>query len=312
MKSLQLPDTAHEEADPGTRSLAGVAVILLNWNGLDDTLECIHSLLELDYPDFDILVVDNGSSEDPEAAIGKLPRTTLIKTGDNYGFCKGNNIGIEAASRSRYKYCWILNNDTVVEPDALGILVNFLGMHPGCNAVTNRINYAYDRNSCWFAGGTIRAGVPSHRLISSGQPSGDSSMAVSDFLSGCSFLAKTETLMQLGGFDENYFCYMEDIDLSLRIKALGGDLGYSEEAIIYHKVSRSTGHHSPLKVYYKGRNFIYYCKKFSLGSSVLIKHFARSARLVLVLLIRNHDIRAAISLVRGIFHGLIGRTGRYG
>ncbi len=312
MKSPQVIEASCEEVGAGTRPLARVAVILLNWNGLDDTLECIHSLLEQDYPDFDVFVVDNGSSEDPEAAIGKFPRTTLIKTGSNYGFCRGNNIGIEAASRSGYQYCWILNNDTVVEPDALGILVGFLEKHPACNAVTNRINYAYDRNSCWFAGGTIRAGVPSHRLVSSAQPSGNASMVVSDFLSGCSFLAKTGTLMDLGGFDENYFCYMEDIDLSLRIKALGGDLGYSEEAVVYHKVSRSTGHHSPLKVYYKGRNFIYFCKKFSLGNGVLIKHFARSARLVFVLLIRNHDIRAAISLVRGIFHGLIGRTGRYG
>ena len=160
MKSLQVIDAAGEEVDLSIRPVAEVAVILLNWNGLDDTIECVHSLLEQDYPDFHIFVVDNGSLVDPEAAIGKFPRTTLIKTGDNYGFCRGNNIAIDAAWRLRCKYCWILNNDTVVESDALSILVGFLKKHPECNAVTNRMNYANDRNSCWFAGGTIRADVP--------------------------------------------------------------------------------------------------------------------------------------------------------
>ncbi len=187
---------------------AGVAVILLNWNGLSDTLECIRSLLEQDYVNFNIFVVDNGSLEDPESTIGQLPRTTLIKAGSNLGFCRGNNLGIETASNAHFKYCWILNNDTIVERDALRVLVEFLDGNPKCNAVTNRINNADDRESCWFAGGTICAGVPSHRMDFIGHPKSDVNAGKTDFLSGCSFLSKTETLMRLGRFDEIYFCYM--------------------------------------------------------------------------------------------------------
>lgn len=143
-----------------------------------------------------------------------------------------------------------------MDPRALSILVEFLERNLECNAVTNRINYANERGMCWFAGGIIRAGVPSHKVGSCEQLESSADQGGSDFLSGCSFLSRTETLIQLGGFDENYFCYMEDVDLSLRIRSLGGELGYAEEAIVYHKVSRSTGHHSPLKVYYKSRNFI--------------------------------------------------------
>ncbi len=311
VQSRQAWGSAHDHANLIMSQLAGVAVILLNWNGLSETLECIHSLLDQDYANFIIFVVDNGSFEDPEAAVADLPRTTLIKAGSNLGFCRGNNLAIETAAKANFKYCWILNNDTIVEPDALRILVEFLERSPGCNAVTNRINYADDRKSCWFSGGIICAGVPSHRVDLLGHPKPDANAGKTDFLSGCSFLSKTQTLMRLGGFDANYFCYMEDVDLSLRIKALGGDLGYTDEAIVYHKVSRSTGHRSPLKVYYKTRNFIYFCRKFSLGTRVLVNHFARSARLFLTLLIKNHDIKAAASLLRGIYDGLVGRTGGY-
>src|SRR5688572_11047729 len=115
------------------------AIVLLNWNGLDDTVECLNSLRELLCQDYTPIVVDNASDENL-APIEAIPNVVLIRNPDNFGFSKGNNIGIRAAAELGCEYCWILNNDTLVHPESLSRLVDFMDRNPGIGAVTNRIN----------------------------------------------------------------------------------------------------------------------------------------------------------------------------
>src|SRR5512136_2486548 len=100
--------------------LPSVAVIVLNWNGTDDTLECLSSLALLDYPHCEIIVVDNGSQPSPRQVITReFPLVTYIETGTNLGYAGGNNVGIRHALAVGHAYVFVLNNDTIVERDVL-------------------------------------------------------------------------------------------------------------------------------------------------------------------------------------------------
>ena len=101
-------------------NLPSVAVIVLNWNGTQDTLECLHSLSSIDYPRFEIVVVDNGSTPSPrETFLKQFPTITYIETCLNLGYAGGNNVGLQHALGAGHDYAFVLNNDTVVEPDVL-------------------------------------------------------------------------------------------------------------------------------------------------------------------------------------------------
>lgn len=286
-----------------------VAIVLLNWNGLQDTLECLSSLASLLYKAYQVIVVDNHSDEDLSLMVERYPEVTLIRNADNYGFCQGNNIGINRAAALGLEYCWILNNDTQVSPDCLGKLVAVLDNDEKIAAVTNRIDYYDDRTVSWFTGGIFENGLPTHRgyfqpLIE------DNESFATEYLSGCSFLARTEVLKTLDGFDESYFCYVEDVDLSLRIRALGLKIAYAGDAIIWHKVSRSSGMESPAKLYYKHRNMLYFMKKFNKPIWSRVRWWLLSIRYVFSLLLKHRDARAAYYLGRGLFDALRGHRGR--
>ena len=290
--------------------MSRVAIILVNWNGLQDTLACLASLEMQSYRDFTVIVVDNDSRDDPSVITKDYPAVVLIRNGDNLGFCGGNNVGIRRAAALGAEYCWILNNDTEVAPDCLGRLVDALDCDAGIAAVAHPIMYDNDRGLHWFAGGEFRNGLPGHLGYKELKTSVDIGEGTTEYLTGCSFLARTGVLQELEGFDENYFCYVEDVDLSMRIRANGYRIGYVSEAIVWHKVSRSTGIRSPIKLYYKTRNMLYFLTKFQRPARVKLRWGFSSARFVVSLLLKHRRPKAAWSIVRGLVHGLTGRMGR--
>ena len=106
-------------------SLPKVAVIILNWNGKEDTLECLASVKKLDYSNYEIVLVDNGSVDDSVDAISKqYPDMTLLQTGENLGYAGGNNVGIRWALEQGADYILLLNNDTIVAADLLSAFIN--------------------------------------------------------------------------------------------------------------------------------------------------------------------------------------------
>lgn len=302
--------------DPGSASLGSkhgsaipeVAIIVLNWNGLADLRECLASLMKLDYPRFRIVVVDNDSMEDVTPISNEYPDITLLRNARNLGYAAGNNVGIEYAGQLGCEFCWILNNDTAVEEKSLSWLVRALIDHPDVSAVTNLIVYYDDPSVSWFAGGVFRNGMPGHiGYFEPVQP--QSGLQETAYLSGCSFLARTELLRKVGGFDEAYFCYAEDVDLSLRLRAAGGPLRYVPEAVVQHKVSRSTGNLSPIKLYYKHRNMLYLFRKFRFPWKTRLRWVASSLRFSLSLLIKHRRPAAASALIRAMVHGVTHRMG---
>lgn len=290
--------------------MSRVAIILVNWNGLQDTLECLASLSTQTYRDWTAIVVDNDSRDDPSEIVTRYPNVVLLRNSDNLGFCGGNNVGIRKAAELGAEYSWILNNDTEVAPDCLFHLTEMLDHNASLGAAAHPIIYYDDRRLYWFAGGIFRNGLPAHRGYMKPIDEVDPGQFTTEILTGCSFLVRTHVLQELEGFDENYFCYAEDVDLSMRIKALGYGLGYTPKAVVWHKVSRSTGMRSPIMLYYKHRNMLYFLRKFRRPAVAKLRWWWISVRYILSLLLKYHEPKAAWSLARGLTHGAMGRMGR--
>ncbi len=246
-----------------------VYIILLNWNGLTDTLECLESLRKIDYLNYKVVVVDNGSKNNEAEEIKKnYSGVYLIKNKENKGFAEGNNIGIKLALERKADYILLLNNDTVVSPNFLTILVDFAQRIQNIGAVGPKILY-YDSNKIWFNGGELWwwIGFAKHleRLKENEKSSINEPLEV-DYITGCAMLMKRETIEKVGLLDPVYFVNFEDLDWCWRAKKLGYKHFVVPKSIIWHKVSVSLGKRGTQKIgkfgaYYYARNAIIFAKK---------------------------------------------------
>lgn len=217
-----------------------VAIIIVNWNGKADTLECLASLSADTYVDKQIVVVDNGSCDDSAAAIRvAFPDVMVLETGKNLGFTGGNNAGINFALAQRVDYVYLLNNDTTTEPDALQALVSAAETHPNYGLLTPVTHYYDTPEEVWFAGSQLdlSRGIAFHD--NSRVPARTAEPFQIPWASGCAMLVRADLMRRLGGFDDRYFLNWEDVDLSLRVYGTGSSIGLVPAARIYHKVGRS-------------------------------------------------------------------------
>lgn len=255
-----------------------IATILVNWNGHLDTIECLRSLSECAQasPQLQIapIVVDNGSTNDSVAQIrAAFPDVTLLETGENLGFTGGNNVGIAHALQGEYDYIFLLNNDTTLEPQALNVLVEAAQMHPEYALFSPVIHYFDAPEAVWFGGAKLHLqhGTAFHDF--NANPPREAPVEELAYASGCAMLLSTDVMRQIGGFDDRFYLLWEDVDLSLRVRALGRPLALVPAARIFHKVSRSFTGHSSWARYYYTRNQLLFARTHS-GT-----HYPRLARL---------------------------------
>ena len=242
-----------------------VAVILLNWNGKEDTLECLASVKQLDYTSYEIVLVDNGSTDDSVDAILKQhPDVTLLQTGENLGYAGGNNVGIRWALEQGADYILLLNNDTIVATDLLSAFVSAAKLLPSGSILGAKI-YFYDKpDTLWFAGGRWRSESNSFEHIGYGQPDSDefNHKIEVDYITGCALFANAATFKEIGLLDDTFFLTYEETDWCYRAKAKGHKCIVIPEAKLWHKVSSSFGGaDSPLVNYFMTRNKLLWAKK---------------------------------------------------
>jgi GT2 family glycosyltransferase len=238
--------------------LPKVSIIILNWNQYQDTRECLLSLGKIDYPNYKIILVDNGSCDGSIDKIEKeFPRHVYIRNYKNLGFTGGNNVGIKRALAEGAEYVLLLNNDTEVKPDFLSVMVAAAEKDIRIGVVGPKIYY-YDRpDVIWFAGGKINplTGQTGHIGINQADNVRFDSQKEMEFITGCVFLAKTNVLKKTGLLDEDYFNNYEDVDLSVRIKKAGDKLLYVPQAVVFHKFAKAMGgRFSPFYIYFRVRN----------------------------------------------------------
>ncbi len=249
-----------------------IAAIIVNWNGKQDTANCLDSLKKVRIPPgcaFLPIVVDNGSSDDSVSTIrNKYPEALLVETGENLGFTGGNNRGIEAAIQKGAFYIWLINNDTVVDPHVLSAISKLDSQEIG--AVGSKIYFApnheyhHDRylpkergKVFWYAGGRIDWAnmYASHRGVDEVDHGQYDSVTDTDFITGCSFFVRADTLATVGKLDDAFYLYYEDLDLSIRIKRNGLRTVYDPSSVVWHVNAGSSGKPgNPLQRYYQTRN----------------------------------------------------------
>lgn len=236
-----------------------VDIILVNYNGDKDTIDCVNSLLEIDYNNFEIVIVDNASTTQQELEKLLPSKVVYIKSKENLGFSGGNNLGIEYAVENNADYILLLNNDTVVEKSFLKELVEAAQEHIDAGILTGKILYYDKPNFVWYAGGYMnlnRARIH-HDHIKEKDDFPDNDRTVS-FATGCMMMVPQNVVKEVGLLNDSFFMYSEDAEFCSRIQNAGYKIWYISNAKIYHKVSSSSGGvGSKLSQYYRARNELY-------------------------------------------------------
>ena len=212
-------------------NLPKIFVVILNFNGAATLSTCLSSVFQSDYPNFEVVVVDNNSEDESfEQARLNFSRAHLIKNSKNIGFSKGNNVGIRYALEKFADYVFILNNDAVLEKTTLSSLANTAGANSAAGIISPLILTGNSKH-IWFAGGIIQWNKM--RAIHLTETTSKSPYS-SEYLSGCAMLIKKEVFKKIGLFDERFFLYYEDADLSMRAKKANFDLLIDPSVRIQH------------------------------------------------------------------------------
>lgn len=248
-----------------------VSIVILNWNGWADTIECIRSVQSITYKNYKIVVVDNSSTDSSiEKIKSEYPSLEILLSPSNLGFGGGNNIGISHSIDKGAKYIWLLNNDTIVHENSLGRLVEVAEADDMIGAVGSSISdFKFPYNTQSWGGGRISFlfGRTWH-LKRPGKI---------DYLTAASMLIRSSIIQSVGIFDSKYFMYWEDVDLSIRIKKFGYKLAVADLSRVYHKESVSLGKENPLMdAYYNYSATRFFTKHSKIGIvPILVGSFGR-------------------------------------
>jgi len=237
-----------------------VVVLLLNWNNSRDTNECLESLRGVEYDDWNVIVLDNASTDGSVERIrGRFPEVEIMKLGENLGFAGGNNAGIRAALERGAEYVWLLNNDTTVAPETLRAMVEKAEADPKVGAVGSAIYSAAEpeRLQAW-GGGYVNflLGRSRHYL----RPVPDERIG---FLTAASLLLRRSALESLGLHDDRFFMYWEDADYCFRLRSAGWRLAVAGNSKVWHKEQGSVGKQSALLDTYFNRSAARFFEKNS-------------------------------------------------
>lgn len=243
----------HEPTDS-----AQVTVVIVNWNGRGHLLRCLQAVQQQSFSDFRVLVMDNGSTDGSEQLVAALadPRFTLVALGENLGFARANNLAVARAAHATWVA--LLNPDAFPEPDWLAQLLAAAQRHPQGAAFGSQLLSAQDPNvmdgsgDCYHLSG--RAYARDHGQVRRPQPRPEA-----EIFSPCAAAAlyQRSAWVAAGGMDEDYFCYLEDVDLGFRLRLQGHTAWHVPEAICHHMGSALTGRRSDFTTYHGQRNLVW-------------------------------------------------------
>lgn len=237
--------------------------IVLNWNGKQDTLECLISLRQSNCFGCHIILVDNGSIDGTVDAVrAQFPDVHIILGQSNLGFAEGNNIGIRYALENDAEYVFLLNNDTTIKPLTLMRLIEVAERDPQIGILCPTIVSYVDRTKS-YVGARIywQSGTVSDIEQSPERLPG---VLDTDYAPGCAFLIKTSVIRQIGLLDPYFFAYFEDVDWSLRCRRAGYRVVVVPQATVYHKGTMDqAGRKSPEAEFYFRRNQFLFMRKYA-------------------------------------------------
>ena len=289
-----------------------VAVVIVNWNQRDLLLEAVESVVNSSYADRKVIVVDNASDDGSVDAVRQaFQEVEVIVNDSNLGFADGSNQGLESAVKEEIEYVLFLNNDATLDAEAVARLIDLLERKPEAGAAAPYIFYYDRRDVIWYGGGEVSLwrGRIGHRFLRQKFIADKHKAGTTDYLTGCAFIARTEVLKSLGGFDASIYLYSEDVDLSLKLRKAGWQLWVQPEARAYHRISvTSKGELSPFKAFHRARSNVVIVKRWAewwefptLMVGGLLGGIVISTKLLL-----KGKVKTAISIWRGIINGFLG------
>ncbi len=247
-----------------------LAVVVVNWNGLEDLPDCFRSLGDDRFLDLRIIMVDNGSQDESVVwTRAHHPEIEIIETGENLRWAGGNNVALKMLRDENYQgHILLLNNDTIVPEGSLRRMTDALEDSPEAWAVTPRIYYANNPALIWYDGGLVgqHSGWIRHAGLRKMAGKLDYNRRFIDYGTGCAMMIRHEVLLTVGLLDEGYYFYGEDADFSLRLTKAGGRILHVPRAVVLHKVSASMGGSTPRKAWLRSRSHV----------RLLGKHWPRS------------------------------------
>jgi GT2 family glycosyltransferase len=248
-----------------------VITIIVNYGLPEVTIRCVNSVLEADYRPSNVLLVDNGSTDDSvEILSATFPNLPILTIPKNIGFVGGYNTGISEALKSKASYFFILNNDTTVDREAISSLV-----FSGWDIAIPKILF-YDRpNVIWAAGCHWRKFPPGVVVTGMGKKDGPkySQPHKLQYATGCALLVKRNVLERLKGFDPEYENHVEDYDFFYRLNEAGFQAGYVPKARILHMSAPTQGRTPKKRRWYQARNSVlFYGKKGRFSAFTLYGH----------------------------------------
>ncbi|MBR3511504.1 MAG: glycosyltransferase family 2 protein [Clostridia bacterium] len=289
-----------------------IAIVLVNYNGIQDTKECIESILKSSYNNYKIIVVENNSQdkEHIDSLSAVFPNIYIIKSKENLGFSGGNNLAINYSLTNNFDYILLLNNDTIVDPNMISYLIE--------NANENQITvpkmlYYYEKDLIWYAGGKISkfTGNAKHFKMNSKNTTEVKSCTCT-FATGCCMMINSNIFKKVGLLNEKFFMYCEDTEFCLRLLEKEISIRYIPKAILWHKVSRSTGgSNSFFSTYYITRNRLYYIKMHNKFFSPLAIHFtflSRYVRVIQYYLKKDNNYKAILRAIHDYKKDILGKV----
>lgn len=301
------------------RAPAGPAwhAVVLSWNGRDDTLNCLESLMRVTRSDLAIVCVDNGSTDGSQEAVReRFPHVRLIEAGTNLGYSGGNNLGIRHALEHGARWVILVNNDATVAPDVVDGFDRAARAHPRAGILAGKVYFADRPQTVWFAGQRVSELLGySGRPRGYGRPDGPryNQIGITGRAVGALMAVSREAIEAVGLLDEGLFAYVEDVDLALRVRRAGLEVIFAPDAHAWHRVSASTGGEatSTHTLYYGVRNTVTVLER----RRPLAPLAATARRLVVLTTFSVHaltrsDRLAALRAVRSGF--LDARGGRLG
>ncbi len=294
-----------------------VSIIILNWNGVRDTLACLKSLKKITYPNYRVIVIDNGSSGNDAEILKKEygDYIHLIANERNYGFAEGNNIGIRYALE-KSNYVLLLNNDTVVHPKFLDELVKITEQDHSIGIAGPKIYFYSSRKRLQFT--TAKINMWTGRAIHFGAGEIDqgnsNNVQETDYCQGSCFLIRKEVVQKIGFMDIDYFAYWEESDYCIRAKKEGFRIVHCPRAKIWHKGllkmwdKDSSSNARSVAVYYFFRNTFLFMRKNANRQQIVtfllyfftVNFWMQSGHLIL----RRRSLISFVSFLKGIKDGL--------
>ena len=292
-------------------TLPKVNIIILNWNGKTDTIECLESLKKMKYPNYKITLVDNGSADGSVECFKRLyPEIELIENQKNLGFAEGNNVAIKEVIERGNKYVLLLNNDTVVDKNFLCELVKIAEGNQSIGILGPTVYYYSQPNRIQSAGAKILWNKGTDYIFRLNEfDNGRHIETIEvDYVSGCAILIRTEVFKKVGYLNKDYFAYWEETDLCVRAHKVSYRIVYVPRAKIWHKGGSTSKKITGFSQYHLIRNMFWFMKQHAskyqyLSFSIFFFGF-RLWKIIAVEIVMYKSINNLKYLFKGIIDGI--------